>query len=316
MAFVVSSLADYTKQNADQLISSSVLGAKTATLIKAQGTIEVGVKSAQTLNIMDTDAIFQDGTDCGFSPSGSTSFTQRVLSVSPIKVHESLCVKKLEKKYLQEALSAGSQYDSFAFAEALTGRKIAKIQAQLEKAIWLGDTDSTDVNLNKFDGFKKIITGAGTAVINANSSTYFGTPATSITATNVVAIFDAIYKAIPAEVIDAEDQRIFAGGDVFRTYMLALKNANMYHYTADVSANGEFTLPGTTIKVISTPGLNGANAIYAMRVSNMAIGVDLLDEEDKVELFYRKEAMDVAFVAEFKYGVQVAFPSEIVKFVV
>jgi hypothetical protein len=47
----------------------------------------------------------------------------------------------------------------------------------------------------------------------------------------------------------------------------------------------------------------------------MYIGTDLLDEDqNRWELFFAREADQVRFVVEFKMGVQVAFPSEIVKF--
>ena len=191
MAFDVSALANYTKENEALLVTSSVLGAKTASLIKAQGNVMVGVKSSEKINIMDTDAIFQAGGTCGFNASGTTTFTQRTVTVGKIKVNESLCPKALETKYLQKALPEGSRYDSIAFAAEYTDKKAARIAAQLETAIWQGDTASVNVNLNKFDGLVKLI---GTSAVEANNSTYYGTPATSITSANVVAIVDALYR--------------------------------------------------------------------------------------------------------------------------
>ena len=103
MAFVVSTLTDYAKENEALLVTSSVLGSKTATLIKSQGNVLVGVKSSEKIGIMDTDAFFQDDSDCGFNASGTTTFTQRSVTVGKIKVQEALCPKGLESKYLQKA---------------------------------------------------------------------------------------------------------------------------------------------------------------------------------------------------------------------
>lgn len=316
MAFSVGTLAAYTKENEALLVASSVLGSKTASLIKDQGNVMVGVKSAETINIMDTDAIFQDGSSCGFNASGTTSFTQRTVTVGKIKVNEALCLKDLEAKYLQKALPAGSSYDSMVYSEEYSNRKAEKIAAQLEKALWQGDTLSVDVNLNKFDGLLKQITAAGASVVNANSIAFHGSVETSITPSNVIAIFDSIYKAIPAQVVDKDDMAIYCGMDVFRTYTVALKSANLFHYTVDQKANGEFVLPGTTIKVIALQGLNGTNDIVASRISNFFLGTDLLNEEERFEIFYAKEADQVRFVSEFKMGVNFAFPDEIVKFFV
>ena len=315
MGFDVSALSNYTKENEALLVTSSVLGAKTASLIKSAGNVMVGVKSAEKINIMDTDAIFQDGSACGFNASGATTFTQRTVTPGKIKVNEALCPKDLEAKYLQKALPTGSSYDSIPFEQEYSDKKAKTIAAQLETATWLGDTSSANVNLNKFDGFVKLI-GAASGVVAANASTYIsGAPLSSITAANVISIFDGVYQAIPAKVVAADDMTIFCGQDLFRTYTIALKNANSFSYNVDVKADSEFILPGTTIKVVAVAGLNGSNKIYAMRLSNMFLGTDLLNEEEKFEIFYAKEADQVRFVSQFKYGVNIAFPDETVKFV-
>ena len=313
MAFDVSALSNYTKENEALLVTSSVLGSKTASLIKDMGNVMVGVKSAEKINIIDTDAIFQSGSSCGFTASGTTTFTQRAVTVGKVKVNEALCPKDLEAKYLQKALPEGSRYDSIAFAQQYSDKKASRIAAQVETAIWQGDTSSANANLSRWDGLVKLI---GTSAVEANNSTYYGGTATSITSANVIAVFDALYKAIPAQVVAKDDMTIFCGQDVFRTYTIALKNANMYNYAFDGKADSEFYLPGTPVKVVATPGLNGVSKLYAMRLSNMFLGTDLLNEEEKFEIFYAKEADQVRFVSEFKIGVNVAFLDEVATFII
>ena len=315
MGFDVSALANYTKENEALLVTSSVLGAKTASLIKSAGNVMVGVKSSEKINIMETDAIFQDGASCGFNASGSTTFTQRTVTPGKIKVNEALCPKDLEAKYLQKALPTGSMYDSVPFEQEYSEKKAKTIAAQLETALWQGDTSSVNVNLNRFDGLVKLI-GAASGVVAANASTFIsGAPLSSITDANVISIFDGVYKAIPAKVVAADDMTIFCGQDLFRTYTIALKNSGSFNYQIDVKADSEFVLPGTTIKVVAVAGLNGTNKVYAMRLSNLFLGTDLLNEEEKFEIFYARESDQVRFVSEFKMGVNIAFPDEAVKFI-
>lgn len=315
MAFNVAALADYTEQNEALLVTSSVLGAKTASLIKSAGNVMVGVKSSETINILDTDAIFQSGGSCGFTASGSTSFTQRTVTVGKIKVNESLCPKDLEAKYLQKALPTGSMYDAIPFEQEFSEKKAKRIASQLEIALWQGNTGSGNVNLNKFTGLNALVDAAA-GVVDANVSGFIsGAPLSAITAANVISIFDGVYKAIPAEIVSEDDVVIFCGMDSFRTYTIALKNANLFHYQINEKADNEFILPGTTIKVIAVQGLNSTNRVYAMRLSNLFLGTDLLNEEEKFEIFYAKEADQVRFVSEFKMGVNFAFPDMITKFV-
>lgn len=315
MAFDVSTLAAYTKDNWKELVTSSVLGSKTANLIKNQGNVLVGVKSAENITIMDTDAFFQSGASCGFNASGTTTFTQRAVTVGKIKINEALCLKDLESKFLQNALPQGSMYTDMIFAEQYSNRKAEKVAEQMEIALWQGDTASANGNLNKFDGLLKLITAAGGSVVNANTSTYIsGGPIASITVANVISVFDAIYTAIPAKVVAKDDITIFCGMDVFRLYTIALKNANLFAYNLDIKADSEFFLPGTTVKVVAVQGLNGTNDLVAARISNLYMGTDLLNEEERFEIFYAKEADQIRYVNEFKAGVNFAFPDEIVKF--
>ena len=80
----VSSLSNYTDPNEDLLLVRSFFGAKSASLMTKQ----TGIKSADQLNVMATDAIFQTGGVCDWSPSGTTTFTARTLTIGKILVHD------------------------------------------------------------------------------------------------------------------------------------------------------------------------------------------------------------------------------------
>ena len=50
MSFDVSGLSNYTKENEALLVTSLVTGAKTASIIYAQGNLQTGVKSSEKIN--------------------------------------------------------------------------------------------------------------------------------------------------------------------------------------------------------------------------------------------------------------------------
>jgi hypothetical protein len=76
----------------------------------------------------------------------------------------------------------------------------------------------------------------------------------------------------------------------------------------------EFTVPGTSYKVIPVHGLTGTDDIYAFRMSNIFLGVDLQGEDERFEMWYSQDDRNVKFHSSFKIGVQFAFMDEIVKF--
>ena len=309
MALDLTGLTNYVKENEQQLATSLVFAPKTAKLIEAAGNVQVGIKSSEKINLMETDAVFQAGGTCGFSSSGTTAFTQRALTPGKIKVNESICPKSFEAKYTQKALRAGSMYEYMPFADEYTSKKIAVIGEALEVGLWQGDTTSLNAQLNKFDGLLKLIAPAGVPV----SGVIDGNPGNvaALSTSTIIAAVDEVYTLIPADIVSNGDVVIFAGMDAFRMYTVALKAANLFHYAAE-SVDFEIVIPGTSVKLIAVNGLNGTDKLIATRMSNLYLGVDLLNEEERFELFYAKEADEMRFVAEFKMGVQYAFPTEIV----
>lgn len=315
MAYNVATLTDYTKENEALLVTKSLFGARTQELIREEGNVLTGVKSAEAINLMDTDAIFQNGDSCGFNASGTTTITQRKVTVGAIKVNEALCPKDLNKKYTQKALKPGSRQDTMPFEEEYTDLKSGLIAEQLEVALWQGDTASANANLNKFDGLIKLI-DASAAAVNGNPTGI--TVATGITTANVRQIVNGVWAAFPARVQGKDDVRIFCGWDTFGKYIQSYVDANLYHFAPGdkeiAEAMGEVTIPGTYYKLTAVHGLDGTNRLFGMRTSNLWQGVDLENEEDRFEIFFAKEADQIRFIAEFKVGVNVALPNEIVSF--
>jgi hypothetical protein len=273
MAYNVAALTDYTKENEQLLVMKSLFGSKTQELIQKEGNIMTGVKSSEKINILDTDATFQTGGTCGFLSSGTTTFTQRTVTVGKIKINESLCPKALEAKYTQKALQLGSRYDSIPFEEQYTMQKAGKIAEQLEVAFWQGDTSSVNANLNKFDGLIKLIDAAGTA---ANGNPTAITTGTGITTSNVKGIVAGMWLAMPANIMGKDDIRIFCGWDTFNKFISAYTDVNLFHFApsgSEVSAaNGEVIVPGTNYKLTAVHGLDGTNRLFAIRMSNIFLG--------------------------------------------
>jgi hypothetical protein len=315
MALAFSGLSNYTKQLVKPLLTSAVFDAKTQQLIKDGGIVIPNAKSAVAIPLMDTDAVF--GTQsCSFDPSGTTTFSQRTVTVGKIKVEERICPKDLEAYFTQEALKAGSTYEDFGNAEfqaAYLDKKNKRIAAQLETALWNGDTGSATANLNKFDGLIKLI-DAGSPVLANTSGFVSGGVVTTISASNVIAATEGVYKAIPVSIINKGDVKIFVGNDWYRLLILAYRAENLFAYNPQDSQAGSFILPGTNIEIVSVNGLNGTGDAYAISLSNIALALDLEAESENYKMWYSEDNNDVRYRVEFKMGVNVAFPSECVAF--
>lgn len=307
MGFVVSSLANYTNEQSTDLLVKALFGSKTASTLQSAGQVQVGVKSSATLNLLASTVFFQaDG--CGYNPSGSTTFTQRTITVGAVKVEETLCPKTLEAKWMQTQIMPGSP-TMIPFEEQIGAEKSAVIADTLEVAMWQGDTASGNPNINRFDGFVKVISGASPTLGNASPTTF-----TSITNANIDDIIDQMYAQLPSRVATKTDLVCFLGVDAFKLMLVNLKNANLFHYVADAPQSMELIYPGTNVKLIAVGGLTGTNKLAMGSLSNFFVGTDLANEEEVYKLWYSEDNDEVRFRTTFAYGVQVAFPAEIVYF--
>jgi hypothetical protein len=299
MAFSFGNLTAYTEQQRLPLITKAVFSARTAALFTKQ----VGIKSAAALNLMDTDANLASGTSCGWTATGNTTFSQRNITVAPMKIQEALCPRSLEQYWMQSQLTAGSQYDGVPFEQAFAEQKALRIAEALENAIWSGSTLVT--------GLLTILNAASGSTVSGNTAAISG----SITTTNVISIFDNIYTRIPQAILTKNDLVIFCGWDVFRTLIGALKaNTGVMYNQVDLQglADGDIIYPGTNVRVVAVPGLLGYNRLVCSYLGNFFYGTDLLSDEENFELWYSKDNDEVRFQAAFKVGVQVAYPDLVV----
>lgn len=313
MAFQVGSLSNYTKTNEKMLIIASFFEPKTASYMQKL----TGVKSSIQVPALSDTLVWQNGGTCGLvNASGDTTISARVLTIGKVKAEKSWCIADLEAKYTQLLLSPGSQYESLpgGIDEAFMNSVLGEQKERVELALWQGDTTKWQDYLNKFDGLVKII-NAASGPVQANASAYI-TPVTAITVSNVISVLQAVYNAIPVEILDKSDLRIFVGTDISRLYQTALINANLFNFIPAADSLGEYFLHGTNVKIVPVAGLNGTNAIYALRTSNMFLGTDLDSEEEELNVWYSQDYDTVYMRMKFKLGVQVSQTAEIVKFTI
>ena len=322
--FSLSGLAAYTDENRADIVTKSILGARTMGLID----VRAGIKSAMKVPILDFTDPFQAGGCGAFNTSGTTTLTQTTITPASLKLNMSFCPNELEAYFTQKYLKAGSLYSGTydsqdgidnAFFTAITDRIQAYINKQVEAMLWLGNTATTaDPNLKLMNGFIKTIDTAATAIA--------ATQQASISSTTVQDIFEEIiFVKIPNAIIN-DNPAVFCSQEDFRLLILALAKKNLYHYsptTAEYSGL-EFMYPGSNVKIIAVPGLNSDNGtglptaakhrIFAGTANNFVVGVDLENDIKTFDLYYSKDNREVRMAMDFKLGVANHFTDQIVQY--
>ena len=314
--FTVTGLTTYIAENADDIYVAAITKAETLNFPGIS--IMAGVKNAQKIMLFANTAPFQVGGTCAFNASGSSTFTDRTLTVSPLKVNDTFCPEDLQIKFLSTKLIAGSNYDAMPFEKLITDSVVANVQIGMEQAIWKGDTASVGSNvLKQFNGWLKTIDAA---------SPVYATAQTALTTGNIIGVMDNIYALIPAALLNnpAKPLVSFMGWDTFRLLITALKNANAFNFFPDSTwLTGEFVMPGLGLKVKAVHGLDngqlGEAVAYKDRIvttwaGNLFYGCDLTGEEETIKSWYSLDDQNIKYSIKWKAGTQIAYGSEVVTY--
>ena len=309
MAFDVTALSAYIEDQDFPLIAQLQATGGLAEVAD----IQTGIKSSSNLQFLSTDVIF--GADsCTRTPSGDTVFSQRTITVGPIAISEDLCIKDLNGYWAQTLVKKGAAGEEEMPAEieaVYMAKKMNAIKNALTVADVQGDTLSANNQLKYYDGLLKIV-DAG-APVDGNTGAV--TVATGISTSNVLDILDGMWESIPDNISDADDLSLWVPTSVYKKYVIALKNANLFHYSAD---GEQVRLYGTDVALRSTVGLPGAAGTERMiltRDSNIVIGMDGDADEDAMGVRLDPVSeKSIFFDVTFKRGVQARFIDEVVEF--
>jgi len=298
-AYVVSSITGFTDQSSQELMAKALIGATTPTYAN----VKLGIKGTQTLNLVDSTPAFQAGA-CGWSASGTTTLTQRNITVCPERINESLCPDSLYSTYQSMLLTPGQTEESVPFEQVIADLKVKQIQQRIEQKLWQATTAGGDC----FDGFKTLIASGQTGV-GVSAGTAFSASAAYGVSGNPITEVDLIINALDDNAMAREDLVVFMSYAYFRLYVQALTRNNFFtNYIGGTSITGnmEAIHPNTNVKVVPTIGLNSSNKITIGPKEYTIVGFDLLSDHEKLDIWWSRDNDEVRIRGNYNYGAQVA----------
>lgn len=302
MALNVSGLAAYTDQTSGELTKRMILKGNTPSIVS----VMPGIKSAKNLNTIGSTLYMQLGA-CGFTNSGTTNLAKVALTVTDVKVNESICLNTLEDYYTQVMMRPGSYNENIPFEEIFANEKADLISKEIDKIVWQGNTTSGSGNLSLVNGFLAYVDAAAITASTVNVT------ASAFTIANAITVVDTLVANIPTDVVGVEDLTLFVSHSEFQVYLTALRNANYFHFSPDFDINSGIVHPASNVKVRPIVGLQGSTRHILTPASNLYIGTDLLSDAEQFSIYYSKDNDEVRFIAKFKLGVAVLFPEYLVR---
>lgn len=309
MGFNVAALDQFRNSLAGVMIGDITFRGNTSEFVN----VVEHVKYKTPLNLYSVDPYFQGG-DTVSSPSGSTEFSQRDLTVSKRTALDYWNLQLLTQKYLGvSSLPEGSYEDSINILTDLGNDLVAKAQQDNDDFIWNAVSGSVFANSTvtaEADGFKKLLSGstAGVKVPAASQtgSAEFGAPITAANAydqiTDGIALLDA-------NVLD-KDLIVWVGTAVFQKIVNGLVTQNLFHFDpAGVERSGTYykvPLPGyPNIEIVGTWGLRGSERVIIGPPSDMFIGTDLTSDTSNFQVWFSIDDDSLKYRLRNKLGVNV-----------
>ena len=260
-------------------------------------TFKENIEYKQVVRKLVDNVTFANAT-CDFTPTGTVTLTERILTLEKFQVHRQLC----KKDFLAD-WEAKSEQDGFLHAsltDALIANVMAGVGANNERVMWQG----VNATAGEYAGFETLFL-ADAAVLDVASPE-------AITSANVIDEMNKLVLTLPVRVRRATEKPVIAVSsnvaEAFRTAILGL-------------GGGSYLYQGETVKmtwqgqydIVECPGMSDDTMAFYQK-SNLWFGTNLLDQWNNVAVLdmYQYDLSDnVRFAASFFAGVQYGFGDEI-----
>lgn len=285
MAFDISTIAGYVDEHSFDLIAKTIL----ETDLAAYTNVRVGLKGDTVkIPLLSGDFTTQDGSACGFNPSGDTDITQVTMELANRKFNQVYCAQTLRDTFMSQSLAAGAMAggESLSFEALLADYYVKNLKKYNENFLINGE--------GAISGYKGLIQTVNGAALQG------GVPA-SWDANNAIAQAQDLANAIPDAVADSADLVMVVSPSSMRVLKLAIAQANYYH----IAPSDDVYVPGTSVKVVASSGLVGDDYKFAGPASKLIMGTDLTSDFETFKLFYSEDNDELRAIMRWRLGVAV-----------
>ena len=287
----VSGLPDYIKEHRDELFVKATLGAKSLDYIE----IMPNVKYKDALNYLDSTVVLQDGSDCGWNPQGSDTFSQRTIETVAVEVEKEYCWKDFEKKYMNYQLLWEAGREKLPFEEKLADANMNAIKEAIEDLVWQGNSGLS------IDGLIKNIQADSALTSNVEFET-------GMTVSNKI---DAMVAGIPLAAIK-KGVNLFVSYTDFRNYIQEQNGACCQNKPVLDAASESISYFGDSrIKIVPVLGLEDTGVMVAATSDSMVYATDVEGSENVYRLWFDEKDEKFLFRVLFRAGTAVKLPWEI-----
>lgn len=288
-----SRLKTYLETNGVEVLTKALFNSESAKYFN----IQTGVTAEQPIIRLDSTITLADASTCGFTATGSDTFTNRLLSPKFLKVNKEFCPKTLLKTWAHSDVKMNALGQEMPFEELLISNNINELAKVNERLIWEGDTTSGSGNMLLMDGIVTLAKADENVVKQSKGSDDLWTRV------------EKIWLSLPAEI--ADKCTLFMSIANYKQLIVDLMNKNMYHVFETYDGTYEMSMPGTNMVIRGVSGIT-QDVLLATPEDNLYLGVDGENDSEVVDFYFDKSDRTFKFIVEYAYCTQYAYSEYVI----
>jgi len=283
----------YAGELAGEIVAKALLSNVSAQYV----TMKPNVPYKSVVRKIDDTVSFAAGT-CDFTPTGTITLTERILTLEEFQVQRQICKKDFFIDWTTADVMSGRV--NTQIQDAIIGRLVGGIAAKNETVMWSG----VNATAGEYDGFLTLIKAGGSGAVSAGSG--------AIDDTNIIATLWDIISTAPAAVKGAaEKPTIYMGQAAWEYYMQAqIADGNGWYATAGPEVQKRFV---GMYEIAVCPGMPADNIVFAQK-SNLMLGTWQENQMNEVFILDMQNldgSQNVRYGARFYLGAQIAVGEDI-----
>lgn len=308
MAFSFSGLNAWADEHSEALnfYTEAVMANSVVPLIRERGTLLTGVKANSIkLPKLTSTAAAQDGDNCAFNASSTSTIGQTEITLKNIKFQGTFCARDLEDYFTAVTLPAGQIYTGLGRAENAI---VNDIQRVIAKNISLSYFNETSL----FDGYVQQLKDAFGINAGATTPTSGGSAGT-----DAQGVFNIVQGLVQTWLADEDlAQEVIAG----RAFILMSPLHVNYYFENLRKLQGDngfiqaqlgalaggaqsFVHQGTNVRIYALPELTSSGFIIITRDLNMTLAFDLESDNTRLVTGMDQYEENMWWTLRTKYGV-------------
>jgi hypothetical protein len=295
-SYDLTGLNKWSNERGDEMLLKSVLGATTPRYARIYPNMK---GTSMKVGVMANDPVWQDGLNCGLTPSGTTDITQVEIVGCYKTARMNNCGNELREYFLAQALTNSLFQENIPFEELFIQDLSNRSADFMETELWKGTSCG-------FSGITAEVKASG-----VSGGTYV-----ALTASNAITQLNNLVLNIPSSIQRRDDLGIFLSFADYRAFIAALADSSSMNLftlgdSSGLSTETTVFLPGSNIAIIPTQGLDGASTIVLAPTQNILVGV-AADDGMEVRVQYDPFEDNVASLTKVGFGCGLHEPDKFV----